>query len=612
MSSLDERLAALSRRLKTLDQHRSDQDNPVKWNDFDLDTTNSKYICTQCAWMTSGNAGALARHFTSKHASPPLKCPDCSFLYQSIEEFKKHRSQNHRHLCPGCQRIFATVDQCKHHEPCETQYQNALRSIEDTAPHTVIEQPMGGKDSASSQSTLDKRGSAQFGSCPDPGCQLTFLDFATLYEHYIGSHPASIVTHGHPKPFKCPFCPKRYHHDRFVAGHVRTHKPKSLSVSGIGDAKDQEDLIRQSRVAMAIRQSESRAEAQAQHDHTPRDDEEYRTTIKQEAELGMIWSVVLTDGVIYIDGGFNSGSPTAVQKEQTYTQQPQRFGKAMPIGLVLQPPSTDRSNLEKRSVLIAPGQLVAETELSDSMDLDDNYPESFALDDHELPSRMSHLAPSLNTAQQYDEFFHQTLSHEIIHALQMQHFVDVSEVVDLFTYFLDKNQRLYILEQFGSLNTDQHDSTILEELNRTVFKDLIDAWVSFKRLAIHSAPHLLRQANTARIGSGKAFTWAILQYCLNLESIIYRNETNIAHHFLRESPLEINSLVTPYAPFPYLVSALVERVKTRTAHDPSTVFTNEMIFRGIRDYVKILQMIFKPLYPIAAGHDRLWKELRIL
>ena len=612
MSSLDERLAALSRRLRTLHQYHIDQDHLIKKTDLDLDPTNSKFICTECAWTTSGNPGALARHFTSKHAFPPMKCPDCNFLFQSLEELKKHRSQKHRHLCPGCQRIFATVDQCKHHEPCESQYQKALKSIEDTASPTVIDQPIDGKASASSQCTMDKRGSAQFGSCPDSECQLAFLDFTTLYEHYVGSHPVSIVTHGHSKPFKCPFCSKRYHHDRFVAGHVRTHKPKSLSVSGFGDAKDQEDLIRQSRIAMANRDSESRAEAQAQHDHTSRDKEECRITIEQGAELEMDWSVVLTDGFIYIDGGFNSESPNAEQKEQTYSQQPQSFGKAMPIGIVLQTSSTHRSNLERPSVLIAPGQLIAETEMSDPMDMDDNYPESFALDDHELPSRMSNLATSLNTAQQYDEFFHENLSHEIVHALQMQHFVDDSEVVELFTYFLDKNQRLYLLEEFGSTNTDQHDSTILEDLNRTVFKDLIDAWISFKRLAIHSAPQLLRQANTARISSAKAFTWAVLQYCLNLEKTIYRNETNIAHHFLRDVPLEITSLVTPHAPFPYLVSALAKRVKTRTAHDPSTVFTNEMIFRGIKDYIRILQMVFKPLYPIAAGYDGLWKELGLL
>ena len=611
MSSLDEKLAALSRRLKSSYQYQPNQNDPFERTDVEIDPIISKYICTECAWTTSINADALARHFTSRHASPPLKCPDCKFLFESIEELKKHRSQKHRHHCPRCQRIFATVDQCKHHEPCESQYQNALKTIEETASHTLIDKAKGRKLSASSQSILNKRGSVQFGSCPDAGCQLTFLDFNTLYAHYVGSHPASMVTQGHSKPFKCPFCSKRYQHHRFIPGHVRTHKPKTSSAPGIGEATDQVALIRQSHVAMANRESESRAEAQPQPDHISSDEEEHRITIKQEEGLEVNWSVILTDGVVYIDGGVNSGSANTEQTDQTYTQQPQRFGKAMPIGLVFQASSTDLSNFERGSAKIAPRELAAEPEVSDPMYLDGDYPESLALEDDELPSEMSHSDPSINTTQHYDESFHQNLSREIIYALQMQHFVDVSEVVDLFTHFLDKYQRLYVLEQLGSIKVDQHDSIISEELNRTVFKDLIDAWVSFKHLAIHTAPQLMRQANVAKIGLSKAVTWVLLQYCLNLENMIYRNETNIAHHFLRDPPVELNLEVTPDAPFPCLIAALAERVKTRTAHDPSTVFTNEMIFRGIEDYVKILQMVLRPLYPLAAGHDKLWTELRL-
>ena len=308
-----------------------------------------------------------------------------------------------------------------------------------------------------------------------------------------------------------------------------------------------------------------------------------------------------------------SGSQTAEQKDQTDMQQPRPIGKAIPVGLIVQASSTNLPSLERRSLENNLCGLSAEPKVSDLMDLDDNYPERFALDDDELPSRMRNLDPSINTAQHHSQLFHQTLSHDIIYALQMQHFVDAIEVVELFTYFLDEYQRLYILEQLGSISVDQHDSTILEELNRTVFKDLIDAWVSFKRLAIHTAPQLIRQANMAKIGVGKAILWALLQYCLNLENQIYRNENNVAHQLLRYPPVNTNSILpTPDAPFSYLVAALAERVKTRTAHDPSTIFTNEMIFRGMRDYVKMLQTVFRQLYPIAAGHDELWRELRLL
>lgn len=77
--------------------------------------------------------------------------------------------------------------------------------------------------------------------------------------------------------------------------------------------------------------------------------------------------------------------------------------------------------------------------------------------------------------------------------------------------------------------------------------------------------------------------------------MIYRNEINIAQHFLRDPPLDDFVVTTTR-----LVD-LAERFKNRTMHDLGIVFTKEMILREMSDYVSILQMSFRPLYPLTAG-----------
>lgn len=360
---------------------------------------------------------------------------------------------------------------------------------------------------------------------------------------------------------------------------------------------------------MANRQSQSHAGFQGQADRTL-NDEECSIPIKEGD-----YSLVLEGCAICIDIGIEKENPNTEQSDQTDVQESQRLRKTTPIGFVLQAcpaTSSDTHPANKRSsVSIIARTDIAEPELSDSMDLDDDYSERFALDDHELPSRTRSLDCSIVAAQICETMFHQGLSCEIIRALRMQHSVEVSEVVDLLTYFLDYHQRLFVLKQLGSIDPTRHDSDILEALHGTVFKDLLDAWIEFKRLAIRLAPQPMIQANDQGNGPTKSVTWALLQYCLKLEDVIYGSQVNIAHHFLRDPRLH-NFVPTPDTPLPQLISAPADRVKKRIVDDPSTVFTNEMILRGVREYVELLQTTFKPLYPIAAGHEGLWRELRLI
>lgn len=590
MSSLPGKLADLNQRLQSITQLPNDQDSSEKVENVEINLTKSKYICAECAWTISTNAAALARHFTLKHAFH-LKCPDCKSLCENQEGLEKHQSENHRYL----------LDEDKHHDPCESQHRVPATIGNEVISPTTSSPIIGRKASASVQSILNRKGSVQSRSCPDPECQLTFPDFNTLYEHYVASHPPYIIYSGHPKPFKCPFCQKRYQHGRFVAGHVRTHKPKSL---GTGDAEDQKTLIRQSHIAMAHRRSLSHPEARLQGDRTSSDDEvRYSVPVIQEEG----YRLIVKDDFIYFNEGVEPESPIPERSNQTNVQESRRLQGATRVGLRLQAcPENERLSIEA-----AFQTHNLESKLSESMDLDDGYPERFAFNEDNFASKTSTEDSSILAVQLPTEVFPQGLSREIIRALQLQHYVTVSDVADLFLYFLDDYHRMYVLNEIGSINPILDDSSILATLHGTAFKALLDTWIDFKRLAIHYAPQLVRQAHNQGAGLSKSVTWALLQYCINLETMIYRNEINIAHHFLRHPALE-NFILTTDAPFPHLIAALAERVKNRVDHDVSIVFTNETVLREMRDYVALLQMIFRPLYPIAAGHEKLWRELRLL
>lgn len=599
MSSLPEKLAHLTQRLLALTRLPNDRDSSQEVENAGIDLKKPKYICTKCAWTISTNTAALARHFTLKHAFP-LKCPDCKSLCENQEGLERHQSQKHRYLLD---------DQGKHHDPFESQHRLPTTIQSEATFSTSGDPDIERKASASVQSILNRKSSVQSGSCPDPACQLTFPDFNTLYEHYVASHPSYIIYSGHPKPFKCPFCQKRYQNARFVPGHVRTHKPKSL---GTGDAEDQETLIRQSHIAMAHRKSLSHPEAQLQGDRTSGDDE-VGPSVPVVQEQG--YRLIIQDDVIYLDEGVEPESPIPERSNQTNFHESRGLQEATRVGLRLQAcpadSSSPRPRNERLSVEVASPTHILAPKLSESMDLDDDYPEKFALDEDHFASKKSTTDSNILAVQLPTDIFPQGLAREIIRALQMQHFITVSEVADLFLYFLNDYNRTYILNEIGSINPNLDNGSILATLHSTAFKALLDTWLDFKRLAIRYAPQLVREAHNQGASLSKSITWALLRYCLNLETMIYRNEVNIAHHLLRHPPLH-NFILATDAPFPHLIASLTERVKNKKDHDTAIDFTNEMVLRGTMEYVYILRIIFQPLYPIAAGHEKLWSELGLV
>lgn len=466
----------------------------------------------------------------------------------------------------------------------------------------TTDQAIDNKAPANPQSIQNRKSSMQSESCPDPECQLEFFDFGALYEHYIKSHPHFILRHGHTKPFKCPFCPKRYKHDRYVFGHIKRHKRKS---SSIGSAEEQQTLIQESHDNMAHRMSQSHAKA---HGRTSSDDEGENSAPKEG------YSLLSDDGVVYIDEGVEPESSTSEQSSQANMQESRGLPKATPIGLILQAHPSEPYNSHPRnqtsSVKVALGSQTLEPNLSDQTDIDDDddYPEPFALDESELPTRT--LSPSSGNLSLHlsTEIFHQTLSHSILFVLGMHHYISTSEIADLFTHFLDSSDRHYMYHDLSATPLDQDDSTVVASLHDTDLKDLLDAWVEFKILGIRFAPNRVLHATKdpeAKNRIAKSITMALLSYMQSLEDTIQR--ANDTPHVLHSAPL--SPLPTM---FPQLVAALASRVKYRVVHDASSANATKILLNTTRDHIRILQKAFRKIYPIDEGYKEAWRALRLL
>jgi len=223
------------------------------------------------------------------------------------------------------------------------------------------------------------------------------------------------------------------------------------------------------------------------------------------------------------------------------------------------------------------------------MDSDEEYPESYALDDWEMPRENAG-----NMHSRSDRFSSGALGQRIVHwalaLLDMIHLVTVSEVVELWDAFLTPAQRVIILEQLNQIDVGNDDTAALSTLQRSVLCEVINGWAKFKLLTLH-VPEELRQ----HCKSAKGTTWAILKYCTELETLIKEGRLTASALglvwpvSLREAPID-ESRVSLDVPFVELLAALEARVMCRTVHPSWTQFTNELVLKEMTHYLQDLQI----------------------
>lgn len=467
----------------------------------------------------------------SGKSDQPFACPyeGCGRHFSSEQLCREHNRSTHRFSCrnPGCERDFTNGALLAQHEDEHTR-----------------------RDS-----------NFQTRTCPHPGCGQIFPDQATLFAHYDGLRPLSVYSPGRKLPYKCPFCQKKYVMERYMTGHQRReHSTNGRSPSE--QYESQAALIRESHASMARKASRVPAE------NTPIIYSAAKTSTKPQVkrEEG---TLTMEKPTVYMD----EIEPVSPPYHQSSGQVSYNRSEKMAVGYVL------------HSDITADAPPYSENE---DMDSGEEHPETYALDDWEMP-----WETAIGLHQKSDRFPSDALGYGIIHwvltLLDMNHWLTVSEVVELWDAFLTPAQRVIILEQLNQIDVGRDDTAVLSALHGSVLCESIHGWAQFKLLTLQ-VPEELRQHSS----SAKGTTWAILKYCTELERLIKEGRLTASALdlvwpvSLREAPVD-EARVHVDAPFIELLAALEARVKCRTVHPSWTQFTNELVLKEMTRYLQDLK-----------------------
>ncbi|MCJ1454164.1 hypothetical protein MMC28_004514 [Mycoblastus sanguinarius] len=530
-----------------------------------IDSAKDKYICGECTW-TGTVPKALAGHYIWNHLSFCCQNAGCQSRFRSEAAFDIHWKEQHELNCthPGCHQVCKGKRELSHH----------------------LQDVHGSKKAAQSL------------RCPDPNCSLMFPDHDSLFQHYDGLHSLSIILPGRDKQFKCPFCPKAYRSERYMKGHQqRDHKPNRWAQTYDEALKNQEDLFKQSYELMERNISTASFGTSAEAD-----DESDDTNQLQEEED---YSITIRDGTLYIDDDPVVASPTPEPSTPRFLlSNPQPRNEKMAIGFLLTSPLPERTSFKQEDATEIADER-SDAGHADDEDDENDYPEMYALDECERPRKIYKIG---NITDQFpDVQMSRRIFRWVLSLLEVDHFMGVSEIMDLWTTFLTPDQRTLILEQLHNIKIDQDDSKILSVLHGTVLNELIHSWAQFKLLAHQVPAHLIQQGRSA-----KDFTWAVIKYCMMLETLMNEGRPSAIANgvsfpdLLRQAPL---SEISVDVPFIDLLSALVDRVKCRTCHPEWLQLTNVMVLKEMGDYIQELKTMVKAIYFPTPDNMDDWYEM---
>ena len=560
-------LARLEQCLDGLVQSLDSQEPSIKSEPLNIDPSQPRYVCGECAWTTSKRQG-LAIHFTRKHNPLHFTCPvkECKIRCSSQWDVDKHFQQQHAIPCsyPDCKEVFAVTSQLHIH-------------LEKKHPPGDTNPPKNGNPDTS-----------KLFECPWPGCRRAFPDNAILFDHYDTEHPLSLYQPNVPKPYKCPFCSKGYTREKYMKSHQSSsHRPSRWATSDAdGSTSDQEALIQQSHVSMARRASEARSgdpasveDSSSESERLPDGEEEY--------------SITIVGGRIYIDDELVLSSPEPKNIEPTkqassfVLQNSTQRNERMAIGYILQPQSSDHI-------------------MSDADD-EEEYPERWALDDDELPREQRYSSPSHVADQFADPEQGRRILHRMLYILHLHQWISVGELMDLWRTLLTSEQRLVILQQLHDINLVEDETKLLSILHGSVLSELINAWAQFKLLPLQYFPHAFPQNPAA-----KEMISAILGYCRGLEDLIDEGRPlAISQGYeipetVRRPPRDESS-ISGDASLARLIEGLADRVRCRMVHERRVQFTNVMILKEAGPYIQDLKAVVRTIYPDGIhGGDDYW------
>ena len=169
---------ALEQRLQHLLRASNGSAVSIEPEDPQIDPSQPQYLCAECTYTTY-RLDYFQEHFWRKHVLR-RKClwHGCDNLSSTKEEHEAHVLERHGARCPkdGCNQVFKYKYQTREHLAASHQPVLVLNHVE----------------------------------CPWTGCEEKFVDQATLKAHWDCIHTPYTYQAEKDKPFKCPFCHKRY------------------------------------------------------------------------------------------------------------------------------------------------------------------------------------------------------------------------------------------------------------------------------------------------------------------------------------------------------------------------------------------------------------------
>ena len=381
--------------------------------------------------------------------------------------------------------------------------------------------------------------------CSYTRCQFRFKNYNDLYEH-LSSHYRFT---SRKDPARCPYrrCTRHFQIqgdlDKHLATHLRLASHKATAVAGIMVERFPPNEIIDS-------------------------------PFKPNPAGQMAGNIeIAEDGTVFIPEENLDAAETSTVKSSAGNVVPSE--EKMAIGYVLGIPSSQQFPLSSES---------------------NDYPELLALDASERPSHDSTFDKAYAVGNPIDQADGRQMLQLAITLLEMDGIVSPDELIDLWTTFLDYEQRVVALRQLAETNWLQNLEVVVRTLRMSGLGALTEAWADFK-FQLYHVPH-----GVGGTQSAAEIIRSILLHCSTLENLRdrgYQKAINAGIHVpdLLYLPSKLPDFPAD-TPVIYLLGALEERVRCRKAHPEWLQFTKIIVLQEMGKYLLDLKRVIKAMYPI--------------
>lgn len=409
-------------------------------------------------------------------------------------------------------------------------------------------------------------------ACSESGCRETFGASARFYEHLERAHSL--------RSMQCPYprCQFRFRHQEDLCSHLNLHysfvsrKDPNRCPYGrcVRRFVNQDELDRH--LAAHLRMASFKAMAAAgmmtEQSTTNEDIDNAFEPVPTRHRDGSV--EVTNDGTILVVDEDGDAAEDNAASARVGNSQPDN--RKMAIGYILQSPSTQH-------IPISPDT--------------NDYPEMLALDEPERPRNDETHQQSYDIGNFLDPADGRQTFQCIIVLLGLESFVTSDELMELWTTFLDYEQRVEALKQLGETSWLQDLPTVVRILRTSGLGALAEAWATFK-LILYPLPE---EASTP---SATAIVWKVLMHCAKLEFVRDKGYQKAVNAGLQIPDLLYLPPKLPYlgadTSLTQLLSALEDRVRRRKIHPEWLQFTKIMVLQETSKYLGDLKKVVNAMY----------------